>query len=175
MTKGLQRSLSRAPKGRATAAPALPVVQRFEVSALTLTVDGATGVGFGSAVAGDFPEGNINFLGAVAQLQFTGPTDAGLVDTWEGDYGVGTTPAADATISGSDVDIVGSTALAAATAEVSPSTRGIGATPAVFDNTDGSLELNISLLVDDADISADGIDMTVSGWIEVTFAVLGDD
>jgi len=170
MTKGLPRSLANGAKTRA------PIVkQTIKVDALALTVDGATGVGFGSAVAGDFPEGNILLLGAVAYLAFTGPTSASLADDWEGDYGVGTTPAGDATLTGADVDLIASTALAAATAEASPRTRGTGATQAILDNTDGSLEVNVSLLVDDADISADDLAFTATGEIYLSYVVLGDD
>ncbi len=174
MGKGFPRSLKHANK-----ATAHIVRETIKVRSLALTVDGATGVGYGSAVAGDFPEGNILFLGAVAYLAFTGPTSANLVDTWEGDYGIGTTPAGDATITGTDVDLIPSTALAAATAEASPRTRGTQADGAkagqVFDNTDGSLEVNVSLLVDDADIDADGIAMTAEGEIFMSYIVLGDD
>ena len=174
MTKGLPRSLSRGSLGQQEV-----VKQVIQVRALAMNVDGATGIGFGSAIAGDFPEGNILFLGAVAYLAFSGPIDAGLVDTWEGDFGVGTTPASDATLTSGDVDIVPSTALAAATLEVSPRTRGVqpdgSLTGQVFDNTDGSLELNVSLLVDDLDISADGIAMTVEGEIFLIYSVLGND
>jgi len=172
--KGLVRSLGRgAPQSQ-------PIVkQTISVRSLALEVDGATGVGWGTAVAGDFPEGNIVLLGVVSYLQFTGPTDAALVDTWEGDYGVGSTPASDATITAGDVDLIPSTALAAATAEVSPKTRGVQADGAfagvVLDNTDNSLEINVNLLVDDADISADDLAFTVDGEIYLSYVVLGDD
>lgn len=152
--------------------------QVFTVRDVTLTVDGATGVGVGTVVIGDLPEGNIQFGGATAYMQFTGPTSAGLVDTWQGDYGIGTTPAGDATITGADVDIIPSTAIAAATAEASPRTRGASTAAlsgAVFDNTDGSLELNLNLLIDDANISADGIAMTVNGELAISYMVLLDD
>jgi hypothetical protein len=141
-------------------------------------VDGASGVGFGTLVAGGFPEGNILFLGAACNLQFAGSgADAGLVDTWAGDFGAGTTPASDGTISAGDVDILPSTALAAATAEVSPTTeaRSIDAANAhIFDNTDGSLEINLNLLIDDANISADGVPITVTGFISLAYCVLGN-
>lgn len=176
MTKGLQRSLARAPVGRAPGARApSPVKVTLVVAALALEVDGATGVGWGTVVAGDFPEGNIQLLGAVANLQFTGPTSASLDDDWEGDFGVGTTPASDATITGADVDIIPSTALAAATAEASPKTRAVMATPVIFDNTDGSLEINVNLLVDDANIGADDLAFTADGEIELSYTILGDD
>lgn len=170
MAKGLPRSLS---KGSPASAPVRKQV--ISVDGAALTVDGATGVGFGSVVIGDFPVGNILFLGAVSYMRFTGPTSAGLTDTYDGDYGIGTTPASDATITGTDVDIIGSTALGAATAEVSPNARGTGVTQAIFDNTDGSLEINLNLLIDDASISADDVIFSVTGQVYILYSVLGDD
>lgn len=173
MTKGLQRSLSRAPL---SSKPGAVLSHTITLRAEAMTVDGATGVGFGTLVAGQLPEGNILFQGCVAYLSFAGSgADAGLADTWAGDYGIGTTPASDGTISGADVDIVASTALAAATAEVSPSTRGTGVTQAIFDNTAGTLEVNVNLLVDDADISADDVAITVTGTIEMLYSKVLDD
>jgi len=173
MTKGLQRSLSRAP---ITRKPAQLLKHIVVVNELAITVDGATGVGFGTAVAGDFPEGNVIFQSAVAYLKIDGPGgDAGLVDTWAGDFAVGTTPADDGTLTAGDVDIVPSTALAAAVAELGVRTRGAGAPQAVFDNTDGSLEVNLNVLVDDADISADGIAFVANGEIELLYTMVGDD
>lgn len=174
MVKGLQRSLSRGPALRQ------PITkQTLVVKDGTLTVDGASGVGFGSLVIGDFPAGNVMLLGAVAYFTFTGPTSGDLDDDWAGDYGIGTTPAGDATITAADVNVVPSTAIAAATAEASPRTRGVEPDGSlcgqVFDNTDGSLELNLNLLIDDANIGADGIDMTVDGELQIAFIMLGDD
>jgi hypothetical protein len=170
MAKGLPRSLSRG-------APAVkPIIkQTLAVRDATLTVDGATGVGFGSVVIGDLPEGNILFLGAVAYMTFAGPTSADLADTWSGDYGVGTTPAGDGTLTNADVDLIASTAVGPAVAEVSPRTRGTNATQAILDNTDGSLEINLSLLVDDANIGADDLDFTVNGEVVLSYVVLADD
>lgn len=168
MVKGLARSISR---GKAQ----VPQMLTLRVRSKQFVVDGATGVGFGSFVAGGLPFGNILLLGAVAYLQFTGPGSAGLTDTWEGDFGVGSTPASDGTITGADVDIIPSTALAAATAEASPVTRGTGATQVIIDNTDGSAEVNVSLLVDDASISSDDLTFTANGEIYLAYMVLGDD
>lgn len=173
MGKGLPRSLSGASQKHVI------IKQRVEVRAVPLTVDGAAGIGFGSVVIGDFPAGNVLFLGCVSYLQFSGPISGSLDDTWQGDYAIGTTPASDATISNADEDIVPETALAAATAEVSPRTRatqGDGAKAGqVFDNTDGSLELNLNLLIDDANISADGIIMSCEGEVFISYVMLGDD
>ena len=176
MSKGLVRSLGRG-------APLDQLVSKMLLSpraaSATFTVDGATGVGFGTIPLGGLPQGNILLLGAVAYMQAAGPGgDAGLVDTWAGDYGIGTTPADDGTIDAGDVDIIASTALAAATAEVSPRTRGEVTSPIVpviLDNTDGSLEVNYNVLVDDANISADAIPFTVEGEVWISYVMLGDD
>ena len=171
MAKGLPRSLSRA----SDSDPRTVKVETFAFSDLAITIDGATGVGVGTAVIAGLPEGNILLLGAVVYASVSGPTDAGLVDTWEGDFGIGTTPADDATITAGDVDVIASTALAAATAEVSPRTRAVNAGQSIIDNTAGDLELNLNVLVDDDDISADGIACTADGEVRLCYVVLGDD
>ena len=173
MGKGLERSHGR---GDALGKPIIKT--HIVVRDKTLTVDGAAGIGFGSLVIGDFPQGNILILGAVGYMQFTGPTSANLDDTWEGDFGIGTTPASDATITTTDINIVGSTALAAATAEASPRTRGTSNTTDldhIVDNTDDSLEINLNLLVDDANIGADDLDFTVNGEVTISYVMLGND
>lgn len=173
MTKGLLRSQSRA---KASLATIRKVV--YTLNAVALTLDGASGVGFGSCVAGHLPQGNIRLLGAVSYLQFAASGSVATLDAdWVGDYGVGSTPASDATITAGDVDIIASTELAAATAEVSPRTRGVSPATvgAILDNTDGSLEVNVNLLIDDGDVGADDIAFAVSGEIHLAYIVLGDD
>lgn len=146
----------------------------FLVSKTISVTDGAPG--YGTVVIGDFPEGNVLLLGAVSYMQFL-TADADVTATYEGDYSVGTAPTADGTLSGSEVDIIPSTAIAAATAKLSPVTRGatthaLGGT--ILDNTDGALELNLNLLIDDASISGNA-DFTVTGQFHVSYIMLGDD
>lgn len=172
MGKGLPRSLAHANLN----AGAIVGKKVFPLNALAVTLAGATGVGFGTAVLGDFAEGNLLFLGAVAYVQVTkDATATGIAATFDGDYSIGTTPTADATLSGTDANIVGSAALGAATAGVSPVARGSGVTAVILDNTDGSLELNLNLIIDDANISADTQLVHCSGYVEVVYVVLGDD
>jgi len=163
--KGLPRSLAHANIG---------VSKNIPVRNLAIRTTGASGVGFGTAVIRDLPEGNLLLLGAVAYLQFT-KLDAGTIATFDGDYALGSAPTADATLNGAEVDIVPSTALGAATAGVSPFARGANATQVILDNTDGSLELNLNLLIDDASVSADDQDFTVNGVVTLALIVLGDD
>ncbi len=173
MGKGLPYSMS-----RGAAATQEVVKQTITVDDLGITVDGATGVGYGSVVMSDLPQGNLLLLGAVAYAQFTSAA-AEVTATFDGDYGIGTTAAGDATITGDDVNIIPSTALGAATSKVSPNVRGVQAdgafTGVILDNTDGSLELNLNLLIDDAAISADGVAFTVDANLYLAYIVLGDD
>lgn len=173
MGKGLPRSTA-----RGTPVKQEIIKQTLKVKDLPITVAGLTGVGWGTAVLGDFPQGNIMLLGAVGYMQFL-TASANVTATFDGDYAIGTTPTADATISGTDANIIPSTALGAATAKLSPRARGVQADGAfcgtVFDNTDGSLELNLQLLVDDANIDANGVAFTANGVLEIAYIVLGDD
>lgn len=173
MGKGLPRSTRR------NVTQQTLVRGRFPFRALALTVTGATGVGWAAAVPGDFPQGNIYIAAAVSYVQFTKAASAtGVQDTFDGDYAIGTTPTADATLSGTDANIIPSSPLGPATSGVSPVARGAssgGAVGTILDNTDGSLELNLNLLIDDANISADSQAVTATGYIEVLYAVLGDD
>jgi len=143
---------------------------------VTVTSTGAA-VGFGTVVAGDILEGNVLFLGATAYLTLAGSgADANLVDTWNGDFAIGTAPDADGSLAGAEVDLLPSTAVGPAVAEVSPRTRAANAVQAMFDNTDGSLEVNLNVLIDAADITDDqSVILTVNGEIELVYMVLGDD
>lgn len=168
--KGLRRSINRG-------ADVLKDVVKIDIGVddLALSVDGAV-IGFGSAVLTNLPEGNFVLIGCVCYLDFL-TADADVGATWAGDYSVGTAPTADSTLSGAEVDIIASTAIAAATAKQSPITRGASSATensVVFDNTDGSLELNLNMLVDDADI-ADDADFTVNGTVHLAIVMLGDD
>lgn len=169
MAKGLPRSLKHADRN-------VVRIARVDIDhAISVTGDAAA-ANDGQVVIGDLPEGNILFLGAVSYVTFTGPTSAELSDTWEGDYGIGTAPDSNSALAGSDVDIIASTAIAAATAEVSPRTRGEGTTDTIFDNTDGSLELNLNLLIDDANLTdTEVVSIQATGELYMAYAVLGDD
>lgn len=91
----------------------------------------------------------------------------------------------DATITAGDIDLIGSTALQQAVARVSSGNFGtsedaaavaLTSTPRLFDNTDGSLEVNLNVLIDADDISdGEDADLTVNGVVYLALAVLGDD
>ena len=171
MTKGLQRSLSRGPKSTRGM-----VTERLVLNE-QLAFTGSTGAAIFSAIAlAGLPEGNILLHGAVSNLTFTGPDSDDLADDFQGDYSIGTTPVDDATLSGNDVNVISSTSIPAADAEVSADVRAENATQAVIDNTDGSGELNLNVLLD-ADEVTDGetLNVSVTGTLDVAYTVLGDD
>ena len=171
MTKGLPRSLAHAnPMREAVTKIKLPIDH-----VISVTATGAA-IGFGSVVLGGLPEAYLKVLSVAIQVQFTGPTSASLTDTFDGDFGVGTTPASDATITGSDVDLISSTALGAATAEVSPVKTVADGVDLVLDNTANDLEINLNLLIDAASITDDAtVAITAKGVIEIVLVTMLDD
>jgi hypothetical protein len=172
MGKGLPRSMSRGAAARQEV-----IKQEFVIRGTVAVTAAGAAVGFGTAVIGDLPEGNILLLGAVAYVQLAASgVDPNIDATWDGDFSIGTAPTADVTLSGGEIDIIGSTALGAATAEVSPRVRAANGTQAIFDNTDNSLELNLNVLVDAVNI-VDGatVNLTASGVLQLVYVVMLDD
>ena len=170
MSKGLPRSLSRGDQAKQEVVKRTIVVNE----AMDFTGDSGNAIDQTAAIAG-LPEGNIALLGCVANLTFTGPASANLADDFQGDFGIGTTPADDNTITGADVDLVSSTAIAAATSEASADNRGTG-TAAIIDNTAGTGEMNLNVLLDADEVTdSETVTITVTGTVDIAFTVLGDD
>jgi hypothetical protein len=131
--------------------------------------------GFGTALLGDFPDGVLLLLGASARLKFT-TLSAGIIQTFSGAYSIGTDPTADATLTGTDGNIIASTAIAAAVAGVSAFTEGTPPTftLAPFDNKDGTKEINLNVNIVDASITTAG-SLQVDGILYLAVVHLGDD
>lgn len=169
--KGLLRTLAR----RSATNPASGVrVMNFRVKDLTVAVTGSSGVGYGTAVIGGLPQGFLNILGTTARLQFS-TSDADVQAAFDGDFSIGTAPTADATLSSSDANLIASTALGAATAKLSPVVTGIGAPlSTLVDNSAGDLEINLNLIIDDANISG-AADFKANGIVTIAVLPLNDD
>lgn len=175
MAKGLPRSLRNAQFG----APGEVLKQTIPVRNGQLTVAAAgVGVGFGTLVIGDFPDGNILLLGAVGYFQFN-TADADIGATWTSNFAVGSAPTVAGALTTNEADIaVGATA--AATAKLSPYSRAVSATPGasypqILDNQAGALEMNLNLAVTAADIvDASSAVFTVNGVLHIAYLILGD-
>lgn len=143
---------------------------------LAITDPGAA-IAFVSAVIGGLPKGNVLLLGSVCNLQLFSAS-AGLITNYTGNFSVGTVATADATLNGAEVNVIPSTAIAAATAKLSPLTRGQSTAPAIIDNTSLTtsnipLPLNLNVIIPDASISANSI-LVANGTLWIAYTVLGD-
>lgn len=169
--KGFPYSLGR---NRAADVPAV-VRRRFSFASLaaSITDPGSANAPFTAVIPNDLPEGNIALLAAVGYITVT-KNDADISATFGGNIAVGSAPTADATLNGAEVDILPSTALATGVAGVSADNRLTNVTPVMLNNTDGSLELNLNGFIADASISGDGA-ILMTGYVELAFAVMGDD
>ena len=172
MGKGLPRSLP------GNLDQAQIVTKRIGLDGKSINMTGASGVGWGTIPIEGLPEGNILFLGMAVNISFAGSgSEANLGDTWNGDFSLGTTPVDDGTASGGDVDLVASQAIGPASGEAVALTRAVSTQTEhalILDNTGGALEVNLNLLIDDADISGDNIAINLGGFVSFSYIVLGD-
>jgi hypothetical protein len=172
MAKGYPRGLARGNKAKKDS----NTIRLTLDEALTFT--GATGAAvFATKALEGLPEGNILLLGAVSNLTFTGPTSANLANDFQGDYSIGTAPTADNDLSDTnEANIIASTPIPAATAEVSANVRATNATQAIIDNTAGDMEVNLNVLLDADEVTnGEDVDITVTGTVDIAYIVLGDD
>lgn len=170
MGKGLPRSIAQA-GSLAPIKKQTILLRSVPISVLAVT----TAVGWGTAVIGGLPEGNLLVHGAIANLTFTG-TDANVIATWSGNFSLGSAATADFTLSGSEVDFISSTAVGPAVAKVSPTTRGANGTGFMLDNTDKLLKVNLNLIINAADIvDSTTAALLVTGEVYLVYTIMGDD
>lgn len=172
--KGLARSLGRA-RGAGNGQRRVLGIN-FRPARTLAIVDPGAAVAFASLVVGDFPEGNILYEAAVGNLKFT-RGDTGIITTFAGNVSLGTTATADATLTGTDADMIATTALVTGVAGVSAANRIVSTaalTNVIFDNTDGSLEVNLNVTIADASITATS-SLIIEGFLKVLYTVMLDD
>lgn len=148
---------------------------RLTLDALSVAMTDAGGAqSHGSSKIYDFPAGAIKMVGAIANLTLTAGT-GGISDTFDGDGALGSVAAAaDATLSGTEADVIASTATAQAVAGVgSLKMQSTASQEVVIDGTTTPVDLYLNLLVDDADSTANDT-LAVSGTIDLYWINLGD-
>lgn len=142
-----------------------------------VNVANTTGASFGGTLLYTFPEGRILVMGVTANLAvvWTDASSPVIAQDGSGDFSLGTTITADATLDGTDVDLLPSTAM------TDPFVAGVGAAvgalaaSAQFDGTTTPVELNVNMIIDDADVGdATNQDVLVSGTVTFTWVNLGD-
>lgn len=154
------------------------------VRGLSVTVAAAAaGVGFGTVVLAGLPQGNILLRAAVCYLRFQ-TTDTDVTATYNGDFAIGTTADADGTLLTTEADVIPSTPLGPATARVTAFHRSQSAATGhlltnnamLIDNTAGTVNLNLNVLIDAADITdATNAPLTVDGVVYLDCVIMGDD
>jgi hypothetical protein len=139
-----------------------------------VTVANTTDASFGGLKLYDFPEGRLLVLGCTADLDFDWAGED-ISATGSGDFALGTTITADATLSGTDADLLPSTAM------TDPFVAGVGegkgalAASAQFDGTTTAKDANINIIIDDAAVANGASDVvSVTGTITIVWVNLGD-
>lgn len=140
-----------------------------------VTVANTTGASFGSVKLYDFPEGRLLVLGVVATLGFVW-TGEDIDAAGSGDFSLGTTATADATLSGTDVNLLPSTAMTdPAVLGVLAATSGALAASAQIDGTSAAVDAYLNIIIDDADVADAASDVVlVSGTVTVVWTLIGD-
>ncbi len=168
--KGLPRSQSRGPKFQDDVVKA---VLKFDKTFTVL--NGTANPGIGSVSVAGLPKGMLMILGSRVRGLIFSTASANAIATWDGDWAVGSAPNADANLStAADFDLNGVTggqAIGAATAKVSPTQDVTSWKGAVLDNKDGSKEVNLNVMIDDASQSGD-IVLNAKGILELVYVVL---
>lgn len=139
-----------------------------------VTVANTTGASFGSLKIYDCPEGNIRMMGGYSSFTFDWSGED-IAATGSGDYSLGTTATADATLATTDVDVQASTAM------LDPFVAGVGtgsgllAAPANHDGSSTAKDIYINIIIDDADVDDAASDVvTINGTVVFTYLHLGD-
>lgn len=156
-----------------TADGVLKTVITLSGRSVTMTDAGAAG-SHGSIQLYDFPAGNLFFLGATCDLTLTAGV-GGITDTAAVVVGVGTATLAvdNATLTGTEADLVPSTAATLSGGVGTGKGKSLTAGAVVFDGTTTAKDAWLNIAVPDADSTANDT-ITVSGTITLVWANLGD-
>jgi hypothetical protein len=148
----------------------------FSFNQMPVTVANTSGASFGSQKLYTYREGRIYNMGGFTKFPTISWVGEDIGVTGSGDYSLGTTATADATLSTTDVDVQASTAM------LDPFVDGVGssagavfATPAAFDGTGTAKEIHLNVIIDDADVSDGASDIVLfTGSGKLVYAHFGD-
>lgn len=146
----------------------------LSLTATPVTVANTTGSSFGGVKLYDFPAGRILILGVTADLSMDWSA-SDIVATGSGDFSMGTTITADATLDGTDVNLLPSTGMTDPFVGGVGAAKGALAASAHFDGTATAISANLNMIIDDADVENATSDVVlVSGTVKLTWINLGD-
>lgn len=146
----------------------------LSLTATPVTVANTTGASFGGVKLYGFPAGRILVLGVTADLSMDWSA-SDIVATGSGDFSMGTTITADATLDGTDVNLLPSTGMLDPFAAGVGTAKGALAASAQFDGTSTAIDANLNIIIDDDDVDNAASDIVlVTGTIKLTWINLGD-
>ena len=183
MAKGFEHALDRAPIGRER----FPRRVRYPLNFTITPAAAGAGVGFHNITFGAMPEGNVLLLSSGGYFNFSS-SSANLTATWGGNFGVGSVATAAGALTGTEVNIVASSAIANSVAKVSNGNRGLFAgsnaaasaftasPPVLINNVAKGVNLIFNIAVNAADITdATSAPVLVTGYLDLVVMILGDN
>ena len=174
--KGLKRSLDR---GNPLEQHIIKRTIQMDALSVPIAIGSSPQNGHGTVVLDSFRKGNVLFLGARIDVSFTAG-DVEIDVDFDSEFGLGTAPSVDETspIAGVQQDLILRTIMPQAIDGTTVNKRAMHAkaeSGEVFDNTDSSIDMNLNIIIPDADISVNPSSVLVTGNVTVAYLLLGDD
>lgn len=144
-------------------------------NAIVPLTDEAGVVAYGGLKFADLPAGAWHVHAAFVNLAIT-KSSAGVNADWDGDFAIGTVTASNnATLSGTEANVVPSTATPQAAAGATTA-KGLSTAGLMLDGTGTPVDLFLNMLVDDADHDVGGTacNLIANGTIKLVATYLGD-
>lgn len=147
----------------------------LKFNAVPVTVANTTGASFGSVKIADFIAGKVHIFGGKANFTRIDWSGTDIAATGSGDFSIGTTATADASLATTEVNILASTAM------LDPFVAGIGngsgsfAAGATYDGTGTAIDLYLNVIIDDADVADAASDVVLfTGTVKFAGVYLED-
>jgi hypothetical protein len=128
-------------------------ITKLAISALPVTLGNTTGISFGSKQLITFPRGKVHILSSNVEDFLWGLGNAGnatpIAGTMGGDFALGSTATADATLNGTEVNVLAATSY-------DPFSTAVSANSAINVILDGSAtpaSVYLNAIIDDADVA----------------------
>lgn len=151
------------------------ITTTLSLNSVPVTVANTTGASFGSLKLFDFSAGRINILGGSSNFTSIVWTGESIAAAGSGDYSLGTTATAEATLAGTEINIQASTAMLDPFVLGVGSGSGVFAAGAAYDGTATPIDLYLNVIIDDADVAdLDSDTVLFTGTVKIVWAHFGD-
>jgi hypothetical protein len=142
---------------------------KLTISGLPVTLGNTTGISFGSKQLLTFPKGKIHIVSSNVEDFLWGLTNAGnatpIAGTMGGDFSLGSSATADATLNNTEVNILASTSYDPFSTAVSANS----AINVILDGTTTPISVYLNAIIDDADVAdaaSDILELSCTMWFK---------